>query len=69
MGGITTGLDALEFMAAGARAVALGTVLFADPQAPGRIRRELAEELAARDLADPEEVCGLSHRAGPVRVA
>ena len=69
MGGITTGLDALELMAAGARAVALGTVLFADPQAPGRIRRELAEELAARDLADAEEVCGLSHRAGPVRVA
>jgi len=69
MGGIATGRDALEFIAAGARAVALGTVLFADPQAPGRIRRELAEELAARNLADPEEACGLSHRAGPVPVA
>jgi dihydroorotate dehydrogenase (NAD+) catalytic subunit len=69
MGGIVTGRDALEFIAAGARAVALGTVLFADPQAPGRIRRELAEELAARNLADPEEACGLSHRAGPVPVA
>jgi dihydroorotate dehydrogenase (NAD+) catalytic subunit len=68
MGGIATGRDALEFIAAGARAVALGTVLFADPQAPGRIRRELADELAARDLA-AEDACGLSHRVGPVPVA
>jgi len=58
-----------EFLAAGARGVALGTVLFADPDAPGRVRRELAEELAARGLAAVEDVCGLSHRAGPVRVA
>jgi dihydroorotate dehydrogenase (NAD+) catalytic subunit len=69
MGGINTGRDALEFLAAGARAVALGTVLFADPQAPGRIRRELAEELAARGLADGEHACGLAHRARPVAVA
>ncbi len=41
MGGIQTGLDALEFVAAGARHVALGTVLFADPDAPARIRMEL----------------------------
>jgi dihydroorotate dehydrogenase (NAD+) catalytic subunit len=69
MGGITTGRDALEFLAAGAKSVALGTVLFADPLAPGRIRRELAEELSAHGLADVEQACGLSHRAGPVRVA
>jgi dihydroorotate dehydrogenase (NAD+) catalytic subunit len=42
MGGITSGRDALEFAAAGASAVALGTILFADPLAPGRIREELA---------------------------
>ncbi len=69
MGGIATGRDALEFLAAGARAVALGTILFADPDAPGRIRSELAEELAARGLAGVEDACGLSHRSGPVRVA
>jgi dihydroorotate dehydrogenase (NAD+) catalytic subunit len=69
MGGISSGRDALEFIAAGARAVALGTLLFADPQAPGRIRRELADELAARGLADGEQACGLAHRAGPVTVA
>ena len=50
MGGVTTGLDALELIAAGASAVALGTILFSDPDAPARIRSELAAEAAARDL-------------------
>src|SRR5205823_2957715 len=31
MGGVSTGRDALELIAAGARHVALGTVLFSDP--------------------------------------
>ena len=39
MGGVTTGLDALELIAAGASAVGLGTILFSDPEAPARIRR------------------------------
>ena len=69
MGGITTGRDALEFLAAGAQAVALGTVLFADPEAPGRVRRELAEELAAHGLDGVEDARGVSHHGGPVRVA
>ena len=34
MGGVATGRDALELIAAGATHVALGTVLFADPDAP-----------------------------------
>ena len=41
MGGVWNGRDAAEFVAAGASAVALGTVLFTDPDAPTRIRREL----------------------------
>ena len=65
MGGITTGRDALEFLAAGATAIALGTILFSDPGAPGRVREELAEELAARGLAGPEDAHGLAHRAEP----
>jgi len=47
MGGVWSGRDALELLAAGASAVALGTVLFADPHAPDRIRSELAAERAA----------------------
>jgi dihydroorotate dehydrogenase (NAD+) catalytic subunit len=44
MGGVTSGRDARDLVAAGASAVALGTVLFADPDAPARIRAELEGE-------------------------
>jgi len=43
MGGVTNGNDVVEMHACGARHVALGTVLFSDPDAPSRIRAELAE--------------------------
>ncbi|MGH2933160.1 MAG: dihydroorotate dehydrogenase catalytic subunit [Gaiellaceae bacterium] len=43
MGGVTSGQDALELAACGARDVALGTVLFSDPDAPARVRGELAD--------------------------
>jgi dihydroorotate dehydrogenase (NAD+) catalytic subunit len=69
MGGISNGRDALEFLAAGASALALGTVLFADPDAPGRVRRELAEELASRGLSRTDDATGLAHSSGPVTVA
>jgi dihydroorotate dehydrogenase (NAD+) catalytic subunit len=42
MGGIATAQDVIEFLSCGARDVALGTVLFADPDAAKRIRAELA---------------------------
>jgi len=42
MGGISTAQDVVEFVACGAAHVALGTVLFVDPDAPARIREELA---------------------------
>ena len=45
MGGIRTGLDALQFLAAGASAVSVGTVVFNDPSAPTRIHAELAAAL------------------------
>jgi dihydroorotate dehydrogenase (NAD+) catalytic subunit len=59
MGGVSSGLDALELVAAGASAVALGTILFADPDAPRRIRGELAGEARARgvwDLLDTKDL-------------
>jgi dihydroorotate dehydrogenase (NAD+) catalytic subunit len=46
MGGVSTGRDALEFIAAGATHVGLGTVLFSDPEAPSRVRSELSLALA-----------------------
>ena len=64
MGGVTTGRDALELVAAGASAVALGTVLFADPDAPARIRTELAAELDRLGLDSIDAARGLAHTGG-----
>jgi dihydroorotate dehydrogenase (NAD+) catalytic subunit len=59
MGGIESGRDALEFVACGARDVALGTVLFADPGAPARVRSELeaaSTEAGVVNLDDAQSV-------------
>jgi dihydroorotate dehydrogenase (NAD+) catalytic subunit len=42
MGGVTSAQDVLDMVACGARDVAIGTALFADPDAVRRIREELA---------------------------
>ena len=65
MGGVATGRDALELLAVGASAVALGTILFADPDAPRRVRDELAAELARRGIAHRDNAVGLAHRDAP----
>jgi dihydroorotate dehydrogenase (NAD+) catalytic subunit len=62
MGGIRTGHDALEFIAAGASAVSIGTAVFGDPSAPWRIATELGQELQARGYDSLREVIGLAHR-------
>ena len=61
MGGVRTGQDALELIAAGASAVALGTVLFADPDAPTRVRAELDVERNARGFESADDARGLAH--------
>ena len=60
MGGVQTGQDALELIACGARHVALGTVLFSDPDAPARVRAELGEAAAAAGVAGPDDAHGLA---------
>jgi dihydroorotate dehydrogenase (NAD+) catalytic subunit len=62
MGGIRTGHDALEFIAAGASAVSIGTIVFGDPGAPWRIANELGQELEARGFNSLSEVIGLAHQ-------
>lgn len=61
MGGVETGRHALELIAAGASACALGTVLFGDPAAPARIRSELAAEAEALGFANPLEAYAVAH--------
>jgi dihydroorotate dehydrogenase (NAD+) catalytic subunit len=48
MGGVASGADALEFLSAGARIVAVGTESFRDPLAGRRVAAELAELQPAR---------------------
>jgi dihydroorotate dehydrogenase (NAD+) catalytic subunit len=69
MGGVETGRHALELIAVGASAVALGTVLFTDPGAPARIRAELQAEAAAQGFEDPFAACGVAQAATEPLVA
>ena len=58
MGGIMTGLDAAEFLLAGAPAVAVGTAIFADPYAPVRVIRELNEYLDRHGIKQVSDLVG-----------
>ncbi|HVC88433.1 MAG TPA: dihydroorotate dehydrogenase catalytic subunit [Gaiellaceae bacterium] len=60
MGGVQTGRDALELIACGATHVALGTVLFADPDAPARVRRELNEEARRAGFDQADDAFGVA---------
>lgn len=62
MGGVRSGLDALELILAGASAVSVGTAVFGDPHAPVRVLRELAQALAERGIARVSDAVGLAHR-------
>ena len=50
VGGIASGWDALEFLAAGASAVQVGSAAFREPLLARRVREELATLLENRDL-------------------
>jgi dihydroorotate dehydrogenase (NAD+) catalytic subunit len=60
MGGVETGRHALELIGCGATHVALGTVLFADPDAPTRVRAELAEEIQSLGGDSVDDFFGVS---------
>ena len=61
MGGIRTGLDALEFILAGASAVSVGTAVFGDPSAPMRVLTELDAALDERGFASVSDAVGFAH--------
>ena len=58
MGGITTGRDALQFMMAGASAVAVGSATMVDPMAPLRIAKEMEEWLDEHDIPSVKDIIG-----------
>jgi len=61
MGGVESGRHALELIAVGASAYALGTVLFSDPEAPSRIRSELVAEAEALGFENPVDAHAVAH--------
>jgi dihydroorotate dehydrogenase (NAD+) catalytic subunit len=58
MGGIRTARDAIEFLLAGAWAVAVGTANFFNPHATLEIAAGIADFLAARGLRSPSDLRG-----------
>ena len=58
MGGITDWRDAVEFLLAGASALAVGTALFVDPRVPMRICDGLRDYLRRKGLSSVRELIG-----------
>ncbi|MFH1690847.1 MAG: dihydroorotate dehydrogenase [Candidatus Eisenbacteria bacterium] len=57
-GGVADAGDALEFLAAGAVAVQVGTALFANPEAPGEIADGLRRYMEGNEIGSIEELVG-----------
>jgi dihydroorotate dehydrogenase (NAD+) catalytic subunit len=62
MGGVRSGLDALELVLAGASAVSVGTAVFGDPGAPARVLKELRHALVDRGFPSVRDAVGHAHR-------
>ncbi|MFN2543922.1 MAG: dihydroorotate dehydrogenase [Actinomycetota bacterium] len=61
VGGVTTAEDAVEYIAAGATAVQVGTAMFVDPAAPVEIAIGIGRHLMECGLPDPEALRGTAH--------
>jgi dihydroorotate dehydrogenase (NAD+) catalytic subunit len=61
VGGVRTGRDALELVAAGASAVQVGTATFGDPRAPARVLEELTALVAGHGFERFADVVGVAH--------
>ena len=57
-GGVSTGSDVVEYLLAGAAAVAIGTAHFAEPRVGVRVRRELVAELKRSKARGITELIG-----------
>jgi len=57
-GGVTSAMDALEFLMAGASAVQVGTATFADPTAPLAVIEGLADYVRTQGIASIRDIVG-----------
>jgi len=62
MGGVASGRDALEMIAAGASGVSIGTASFGNPSAIPTIQNELKELLIAKGFTSLRDAIGFAHR-------
>jgi len=63
MGGIQNASDAIEFMLAGATAVAVGTANFYEPQTALQVIAGLQEFMQRKHVADVREIVGSLHKS------
>jgi dihydroorotate dehydrogenase (NAD+) catalytic subunit len=61
MGGVSSAQDCIEFLAAGATLVGIGTSLFVDPHLPGRILDELPALLDRHGAASVDDLVRIAH--------
>ena len=61
VGGVSTGVDAAELLAAGANAVQVGTATFADPRVSLKIIRQLEAWCSRHGVRRSEELVGIAH--------
>jgi dihydroorotate dehydrogenase (NAD+) catalytic subunit len=59
VGGVRSGIDAIELLLAGASAVQVGTATFADPRAPLRVLEELEAWCASRQVSVRDIIGGM----------
>ncbi|MDZ4133114.1 MAG: nitronate monooxygenase, partial [Dethiobacteria bacterium] len=62
MGGISSACDALQFIMAGARAVAVGTALFYNPELPAAIHDGLSGYMNAQGITNIESLEGIARK-------
>jgi dihydroorotate dehydrogenase (NAD+) catalytic subunit len=62
MGGISSGRDALEMIAAGASGISIGTASFGNPTAIMSIQNELRDLLIAKGFTSLRQAIGYAHR-------
>jgi dihydroorotate dehydrogenase (NAD+) catalytic subunit len=61
VGGVRSGADALELLAAGADAIQVGSAVFTDPSTPVRVVRELRQALASHGFDNPRRARDVAH--------
>ena len=61
VGGVTSGIDVVEYLLAGACAVQVGTATFADPRAPRQILGEFEQWCDRHDVTHSSDLVGAAH--------